>query len=139
MALAKSTSYLTSKQQVVYSDTRVVAVKKGDAATMTLMVLNNYGESSAQRSVVMANVGFVAGTTVVELFSCGQVVVDSAGGLAVSGAGEALVSSFLSVLFVWLKLIINKGFLSRFSSSRYWMVRILSLVLNRTFIRLEDP
>lgn len=102
MALAKSNTYLTSHQKVVYSDSHVVAVKKGDATTMTLMVLNNFGENSAQRSIVMASVGFEKGIKVVELFSCREVVVDGNGGLTVSGGGEALVSFYLSFILSFL-------------------------------------
>lgn len=120
----------------MYSDSHVIAVKKGDAATMTLMVTNNLGENSAQWSVVMANVGFVVRTKVVELFSCREVVVDGNGGLAVSGAGEALVSFLLFPPYFMVgrcledMLIVITGLLSRISSSRYRMVRILSFVLS---------
>lgn len=50
---------------------------------MTLMVLSNLGAQAQNYSVQMANVGFPAGLTVVELLSCRTVVVDGNGGLKV--------------------------------------------------------
>jgi alpha-amylase len=84
LALAKSSSYLTWHTQVVYSDDHNVAFRKGDASyMMTLMVLSNLGEKALNYSVQMANGGFPAGLTVVEVLSCKTVVVDGNGGLEV--------------------------------------------------------
>ena len=95
MALAKSSSYLTWHTQFVYSDDHNVALRKGDSSYMTLVVMNNLGSSAQSYTVNIANVGFPAGLTVVELLSCTTVVVDSSGSLKASfKGGNPMVCAF---------------------------------------------
>jgi alpha-amylase len=71
----------------VYSDDHNIAFRKGDASYMTLMVVSNMGEDAEDYNIAMPDVGFPAGLTVVEVLSCTEVVVDSAGGLEAAFVG----------------------------------------------------
>ncbi|KAF4635682.1 hypothetical protein G7Y89_g2413 [Cudoniella acicularis] len=81
LAFSCSSSYLTWHQQVVYSDDHNIAFRKGDSSYMTLMILSNLGENAENYSVLMENVGFPSGLTVVEVLSCESMVVDENGNL----------------------------------------------------------
>ena len=92
LAIAKSNDYLTWHSQVVYSDAHNVAFRKGDSSYMILMVTNNLGSSAGNYTVNMANVGFPAGLTVVDVLSCTKVVAGSDGSLTASfKGGEPMV------------------------------------------------
>jgi alpha-amylase len=93
LAIARSSDYLTWHTQVVYSDAHNVAFRKGDSSYMILMVVNNLGLNAETYSVLMPNVGFPAGLTVVDVLTCKNVTVDADGGLeAAFTAGLPMVS-----------------------------------------------
>ncbi|KAG9237933.1 glycoside hydrolase family 13 protein [Amylocarpus encephaloides] len=83
MSFTKSSSYLAWKQTVTYSDGHIIAIRKGEANSMTLMVTNNLGEGAADYNLNMPNAGFATRLKVVELLSCREVNVDQRGGLDV--------------------------------------------------------
>ncbi|KAM3072756.1 hypothetical protein ACMFMF_007087 [Clarireedia jacksonii] len=83
LAIARSDTYSTTQTEVVYADDHNVAFRKGDPASMILMVLNNLGENAENYTVEMSNVGFKAGLLVTDVLSCRNATVDDYGGLAV--------------------------------------------------------
>ncbi|KAH6675165.1 glycoside hydrolase family 13 protein [Halenospora varia] len=89
LAATSSDTYITWHQQIVYSEDHVIAVRKGDESFMTLIVVSNVGEGAGTKSVVMGNVGFPAGLTVVDVLTCKSVVVGSDGSLSVNIEGGA--------------------------------------------------
>lgn len=114
MALAKYPTYLTWHTQPVYSDAHNVAFRKGDAGSMTLMVLSNLGDKALNYSVQMANVGFTPNMAVVEVLSCRSVVVDGSGGLRVDyKAGLPMVSFEILLLFLLVRGYCADGFVFR--------------------------
>jgi hypothetical protein len=67
------------------------------------MVLNNLGSNAQTYSVTIPGAGFPAGLTVVDVFSCKLVVVDSSGGLQANlVAGLPMVGSFLRCFIGWV-------------------------------------
>ncbi|TGO70316.1 hypothetical protein BELL_0731g00020 [Botrytis elliptica] len=83
LAIARSDTYATDQTQIAYSDPHNTAFRKGDGKCMTLMVLNNIGESAEDYTVEMKNVGFEAGLIVTDVLSCRNVMVDEYGGMNV--------------------------------------------------------
>ena len=101
LALNRSSNYLTSHTQSVYSDSHNVAFRKGNSSYMTLMVLNNLGMNASTYTVNMSNVGFPAGLMVVDVLSCRNVTVDSGGGLVAQFvAGLPMVSFYISLILL---------------------------------------
>ena len=87
-AISESSSYVTSKLQVIYSNDHYIATRKGPAGSNIVAVYNNLG-GSASNQLSLANTGFTSCGSVVDVLSCktvdvgcdGMLMVDVVGGM----------------------------------------------------------
>lgn len=89
---ATSGTWATSINKAVFQDSTTIGMTKGGALT----VLSNLGASGSSYTLTVTNTGLTAGASLVELYSCASVTVNSAGGVAVpmaSGQPRVLVPS----------------------------------------------
>ncbi|PQE04128.1 hypothetical protein CJF31_00003239 [Rutstroemia sp. NJR-2017a BVV2] len=88
-AIYKDATYLTYKAYPVYSDSHVIAMRKGFTNYQIIGVFNNMGASGSTYTLTLtsAETGFTAGMQVVEVLSCGTATTDGSGNLGVAMQG----------------------------------------------------
>lgn len=83
-AIRDDSSYLTSNNNPIYSDTTTITMKKGKMFT----VLSNKGSTGANYTQAYS-AGYPSGTKVTELLTCSTLTADSSGKITVPmGAGQ---------------------------------------------------
>ncbi|KAL2826977.1 glycoside hydrolase superfamily [Aspergillus cavernicola] len=90
LAISRSSSYVTDRNNPFYSDTHHIAMNKGGV----LALLNNYGANGGSYTFDLYNHGYSSGSSVVELYTCTSIQVSSTGNIAVpmaSGLPRLLV------------------------------------------------
>lgn len=83
-ALEIDDGYATYGVDVVYSTQNVLAVRKGSEGKQIVSVFTNAGSSSTPYAMNLANTGWAAGTKVLEVLTCEEVVVAGDGALPVT-------------------------------------------------------
>lgn len=112
-AFTNDAAYLTTLQAPVYVDPNTIALRKGSDGAAVLGVYSNVGSNGSDYSVVINGrvSGFKAGSTAVDLISCGNVTVGMDGSLDVTvGGGRPMVCVFLSPFCVVLCFFDVGGF-----------------------------
>ncbi|MCJ1230078.1 hypothetical protein MMC12_006749 [Toensbergia leucococca] len=92
-AIAKSASWVLYESDIIYSDNHNIVLQKGNGATNIVGVYSNVGASASTYTLNLANTGFAAGSTVMEVLSCTQVTVGS------NGILKATVTTGLPLVF----------------------------------------
>ncbi|KAF7118914.1 hypothetical protein CNMCM5793_008550 [Aspergillus hiratsukae] len=97
LAISKDTAYITSKNNPFYYDSNTLAMRKGSVAgAQVVTVLSNKGSSGSSYTLSLSGTGYSAGASLVEMYTCTTLTVDSSGNLAVpmaSGLPRVLVPS----------------------------------------------
>ncbi|EAW23731.1 putative alpha-amylase [Aspergillus fischeri NRRL 181] len=97
LAISKDSAYITSKNNPFYYDSNTLAMRKGSVAgSQVITVLSNKGSSGSSYTLSLSGTGYSAGATLVEMYTCTTLTVDSSGNLAVpmaSGLPRVLVPS----------------------------------------------
>ncbi|KAF4162640.1 hypothetical protein CNMCM6936_001776 [Aspergillus lentulus] len=101
LAISKDSGYITAKNNPFYYDSNTLAMRKGSVAgSQVITVLSNKGSSGSSYTLSLSGTGYSAGATLVEMYTCTTLTVDSSGNIAVpmaSGLPRVLVpSSWLS-------------------------------------------
>ncbi|KAF7165728.1 hypothetical protein CNMCM5623_009828 [Aspergillus felis] len=95
LAISKDSAYVTSKNNPFYYDSNTLAMRKGSTAgAQVITVLSNKGSSGSSYTLSLSGTGYSAGATLVEMYTCTTLTVDSSGNLAVpmaSGLPRVLV------------------------------------------------
>lgn len=88
-AIYVDSSYVTYKAYPVYSDSSVIAMRKGSAGSQIVGVFNNQGASGGSYTLTLSSsaTGFTASQSVVEILTCTAYTTDSSGNLNVAMAG----------------------------------------------------
>ncbi|RHZ43994.1 putative alpha-amylase [Aspergillus thermomutatus] len=97
LAISKDSGYVTSKNNPFYYDSNTLAMRKGSTTgAQVITVLSNKGSSGSSYTLSLSGMGYSAGATLVEMYTCTTLTVDSSGNLAVpmaSGLPRVLVPS----------------------------------------------
>ncbi|GFF63758.1 acid alpha-amylase [Aspergillus lentulus] len=97
LAISKDSGYITSKNNPFYYDSNTLAMRKGSVAgSQVITVLSNKGSSGSSYTLSLSGTGYAAGATLVEMYTCTTLTVDSSGNIAVpmaSGLPRVLVPS----------------------------------------------
>lgn len=97
LAISKDSAYITSKNNPFYYDSNTLAMRKGSVAgSQVITVLSNKGSSGSSYTLSLSGTGYSAGATLVEMYTCTTLTVDSSGNLAVpmvSGLPRVFVPS----------------------------------------------
>ncbi|GFF35710.1 acid alpha-amylase [Aspergillus udagawae] len=97
LAISKDSGYVTSKNNPFYYDSNTLAMRKGSTAgAQVITVLSNKGSSGSPYTLSLSGTGYSAGASLVEMYTCTTLTVDSSGKLAVpmtSGLPRVLVPS----------------------------------------------
>jgi alpha-amylase len=80
-------SYWRSTSSIFSSDANTLVIRKGMSGSQVVAVLTNRGDGLVAESTKVANIGFAAGTTLMEVVACEQVVVGQDGVLTVDMSG----------------------------------------------------
>ncbi|KAF4153940.1 hypothetical protein CNMCM6069_000132 [Aspergillus lentulus] len=101
LAISKDSGYITAKNNPFYYDSNTLVMRKGSVAgSQVITVLSNKGSSGSSYTLSLSGTGYSAGATLVEMYTCTTLTVDSSGNIAVpmaSGLPRVLVpSSWLS-------------------------------------------
>ncbi|KAK3330258.1 glycoside hydrolase superfamily [Apodospora peruviana] len=91
-ANAQDSTYPASSVQVIYSDSRTIALRKGNAGYQVVSVFTNIGSASSSSSSInltSSATGFLANQPLVDVMSCATFTADSSGslGLALAAGG----------------------------------------------------
>ena len=76
-------AWATTANQPFYQDGTTIAMNKAGAIT----VLSNLGAAAGSYTLLLPNTGYVAGTPLVELYTCAAVTVEASGAMPVPMAG----------------------------------------------------
>nr|ABF72530.1 alpha amylase AMYI.1 [Ophiostoma floccosum] len=97
LIIGKDSSWATSANSPFYQDSNTIAMLKGSASgSKVLTVLSNKGASGSSYTLSLGSTGYSSGASLVELYSCTTVTVDSSGNVPVpmaSGLPRVLVPS----------------------------------------------
>ncbi|KAL5360126.1 glycoside hydrolase superfamily [Aspergillus floccosus] len=87
LAISKDSGYVQAKNNPFYYDSNTIAMRKGTTAgAQVVTVLSNKGASGSSYTLSLSGTGYSAGATLVEVYTCTTVTVDSSGNLPVSMA-----------------------------------------------------
>jgi alpha-amylase len=88
-AIYKDSGYVLYKAYPIYSDSSVIAMRKGDAGSQIVGVFNNQGANGGSYTLTLSSstTGFTASQSLVEVLSCTAYTTDSSGNLNVAMAG----------------------------------------------------
>ncbi|PQE33091.1 hypothetical protein CJF32_00007648 [Rutstroemia sp. NJR-2017a WRK4] len=88
-AIYKDATYLSYKAYPIYSDSHVIAMRKGFTNYQIIGVFNNMGASGSTYTLTLTSseTGFTAGMQVVEVLSCVTATTDGSGNLGVGMQG----------------------------------------------------
>ena len=86
-AIYKSPDYLTYMAYPIYSNSSIIAMRKGFDGNQIIGVFNNQGSNGASYTLTLGNTGYAAGESIVEILSCNTVTVDSNGNVPVAMGG----------------------------------------------------
>ncbi|KAL3473155.1 glycoside hydrolase superfamily [Aspergillus californicus] len=96
LAISKDSNYLTAQNIPFYSGPNHIAMRKGSGGSQVLTLLNNFGTSGGSYTFDLYDHGYSSGVTLMELYTCSSVQVNSAGSLPIamsSGYPRVLVPS----------------------------------------------
>lgn len=82
-AARQSPTYLTYKNQPIYSDSTTLAMRKGFDGQQVITVLSNLGTSGPKYVLSLGNTGYQRGQELVEVLTCTHVTVDDNGNVPV--------------------------------------------------------
>jgi alpha-amylase len=87
-AIYKSSAYLLYKAYPIYSDSSVIAMRKGDTGSQIVSVFTNQGSSGGSYTLTLSSsaTGFTASQSLVEILSCTTYTTDGSGNLNVAMA-----------------------------------------------------
>ncbi len=85
-AIKKDSNYLIYKNYPIYSNSHVIAMRKGFDGYQMITVLTNAGESSAEYTFMLGGTGFQPGEVLVEVTKCVTVSINADGSLDVAMA-----------------------------------------------------
>ncbi|EPE04804.1 alpha amylase [Ophiostoma piceae UAMH 11346] len=95
LAIRKDSNYVTSANSPFYQDSNTIAMLKGSTSgSKVITVLSNKGASGNSYTLSLSNTGYSSGASLVELYSCTTVTVDSSSNVPVpmaSGLPRVLV------------------------------------------------
>lgn len=88
-AIYKSSGYVLYKAYPIYSDSSVIAMRKGDTGSQIIGVFNNQGSNGGSYTLELSSsaTGFTAGQSLIEVLSCTAYTTDASGNLNVAMAG----------------------------------------------------
>ncbi|KAL2867445.1 alpha-amylase [Aspergillus lucknowensis] len=77
LAIAKDSNYLTARNNPFYTDSNTIAMRKGSGGSQVITVLSNSGADSGSYTLTLGNHGYSSGATLVEVYTCTSIQVDS--------------------------------------------------------------
>jgi alpha-amylase len=83
VALGQDANYAIYKAWAIYSDQHTVAFRKGFDGHQIISVITNTGEGNPAWTLTVSNHGFDVGATLVEVFTCAQLVISDDGTMKV--------------------------------------------------------
>ncbi|GFF61057.1 acid alpha-amylase [Aspergillus udagawae] len=96
LAISKDLNYLPARNNPFYTDSNTIAMKKGSGGSNVITVLTNSGSNAGSYTLNLNSHGYSSGSSLIELYTCSSVQVDSNGNLPVpmsSGLPRVLVPS----------------------------------------------
>ena len=84
LAISKDSSYVTAASSPFYQDANTIAMLKGSTSgSQVITVFSNKGASGSSYTLSLGSTGYSSGASLVELYSCTAVTVDSSSNVPV--------------------------------------------------------